>query len=107
MQAQQTTSRPTVGYATFYKHCASYPELPKFRRLAAQFTKKLYDDVEELLRRERELDEAIAEYRVREGHAAITFLDCPRGIVNDVKLIEQWSEHGRLLRLYGKCFGHN
>ena len=98
-----STARPTQNYAAFYRECASYPELPKFRRLAAQWTKKLYDDVEELVKRERALDLQITALRVSQGLPPMTFLNCPRHIIKDEDLFKEWSEYEQLLRVYGMC----
>ncbi|KAF2253306.1 hypothetical protein BU26DRAFT_515670 [Trematosphaeria pertusa] len=79
-QPQQTPQTPRVAYryANFYNECADYPELPKFRRLGAQWAKKLYDDVEELLKEQEELNDALATFRRAEGRDVLTLLECPR-----------------------------
>jgi hypothetical protein len=104
MQPQLTSSRPAHNYVQFYKDCASYPELPKFRRLAAQWTKTLYDDLDEVLKAERRLNDAIAESRTRAGAHPLTFLECPRSILKDKVVLRQWHKYKQLLRAYCRCY---
>jgi hypothetical protein len=103
MQAQQPSQRLAYSYARFYEDCAIYPELPKFRRFGAQWAKKLYDDGEELMKREDDLNRAISRMW---GASATppTFLDYPRMLVtlkkNDNTLYDQWLEYEQRLRTY-------
>ncbi|KAF2682474.1 hypothetical protein K458DRAFT_405734 [Lentithecium fluviatile CBS 122367] len=103
MQARPSTRTPAFAFAQFYRDCASYPEIPKFRRLGAQWTKKLYDDLEELLKKEQELDRTIESAWRRDGGFPATFLDCPRSLAEGKQpLLEEWSKYEKLLRTYSK-----
>lgn len=104
MQASQAP-RPSYSYTNFYKDCALYPEQPKFRRFAAYWAKKLYDDTEELVKGEKELSNAIAGFRESRGQGPLSVLDCPRSLIqgND-GLKKQWSDFEQLLRTYSKQY---
>lgn len=95
------TSHVALNYAPFYRECAMFPELPKFHRFADRWTKKLYDDVEELLETEKELNAEIAALRRSEGGAALTAMECPRRVAKSNKrLRRKWFEYEKRLRLY-------
>lgn len=97
--------RPAFSFAPFYKECAQYPELPKFRRFAEQWAKKLYDDAEELLEKENELNDAIAAFRRSQGRAVLTAIECPRSLAKGQKDLQRiWHEYEERLRSYCKRF---
>ncbi|KAL5416177.1 hypothetical protein PMIN03_002216 [Paraphaeosphaeria minitans] len=109
MQAQQPP-RPVHRCGRFYRESAQYPEQLKYRRLGPQWSKKLYDDEEELLVIERELNNSIAEFRSRDGQGPLTTLDFPRILVKrDGKLYGKWMRYENKLKAHGQdlCLVHS
>ncbi|KAF2467403.1 uncharacterized protein BDR25DRAFT_344815 [Lindgomyces ingoldianus] len=95
--------RVQYQYTPFYNKAARYPELPVVRRFGAQVTKVLYDDIEDLLQKEKDVGDALA--RVRTPNTGVTFLDCPRSVVkreNPEVYDGEWQEFEKCLRDYGR-----
>lgn len=104
MRPHQTTQGQTPSYADFYRDCAIYPELPKFRRFAAQWTKKLYDDGEALMAKEEELNHLVAKLGRRVAGTPTTHFDYPRRLAKKGStLLNVWLEYERMLGTYCKC----
>jgi hypothetical protein len=100
-----------ASYAAFYHDIALHPEVGRFRRFAAQFAKKLYDDTEEVLLKESAVNDALAQVWGRDR--GVTVLDVPRSfveancakdpeIVKNLRLKEQWNSYEQALVKYGK-----
>lgn len=93
------STRLKYSFAPFYHEAAQYPELPKFRTLGAQWTKKLFDDTEEVLQKEQAVNDALA----KKTGKAMTVLDCPRSLIrDDPDVYEKWKEYEHSLQTYCK-----
>lgn len=102
-------SWPTLYYNKYYTECAEYPCQPKFRRFGSQWIKKLDDDVEELRRRENELNKDIAKMWRSDCNDPYertpTFLDCPRRFIersDDSVLLDKWRSLEDLRRTFSQ-----
>ncbi|KAK7191879.1 hypothetical protein DPSP01_013849 [Paraphaeosphaeria sporulosa] len=99
----QETSRPIYDCGRFYRESAEYPEQLKFRKFGPQWFKKLYDDEEELLVMERELNVDIAELRNQDGQGPLTTLDFPRILSKrDGRLYGKWMRYENKLRAHAQ-----
>ncbi|KAF2442057.1 hypothetical protein P171DRAFT_445823 [Karstenula rhodostoma CBS 690.94] len=102
MQAQQTP-RPTHSYGQFYIDSADFAEQLKFRRFGPRWFKKLYDDEEEILVMERDLNNGIAELLRQDGRGPLTTLDYPRILAKrDGKLYGKWMKYENKLRAHAQ-----
>lgn len=101
MQPQPSTPRREFNFANYYKECADFPETPKFRRFAAQWNKKLHEDVADLVKEEGKLSKAIADARERDKAPPLTFLECPRRLVPE-ELKKGCSDYENKLRIYAQ-----
>jgi hypothetical protein len=98
---------PTQGYSSFYKHIALSPELGNFRRLGANWAKKLHDDTSEVLACLRALE---AKIKALPELDAKNVLDCPRRLVKELcaenpgkygPVDMAWTEYDKALVQYG------
>lgn len=116
MQPQQT-SWPPRYYNTYYTESAEFPCQPKHRRFGGQWFKKLDDDVDKILRLEKELNEGIVEMWMADRNDVDdrndpnddkpTLLDCPRRLAErkgNELLHKAWVELENLRRIY--CQAH-
>jgi hypothetical protein len=104
MRPHPTTQRSTFSSSGFYKECANYHELPKFRLFAAQWTKKLYDDGEALIAKEEELNRNVSKLGRRASGTPTTHLDYPRRLrKKGSTLQDDWNDYYTMLRTYCKC----
>jgi hypothetical protein len=96
------STRLRYSFAPFYNDAARHPELPKFRTLGQQWTKKLFDDTEEVLQKEQAVNDALVE---KSGIAIMTVLDCPRSLIRDDPVVyRKWKEYEDSLQTYCKLF---
>jgi hypothetical protein len=100
VQRRPNMESPRLKYrfAPFYNDVAVHPELPKFRTLVPQWTKKLFDDIEEVLQKEQAVNDALAK---KYGMTVMTVLDCPRSLIrDDPEVYGKWKEYEHSLQTY-------
>ena len=96
------STRLKYQFAPFYNEAAVHPELPKFRTLGPQWTKKLFDDTEEVLQKQQAVNDALAK---KSGKAVMTVLDCPRSLIrDDPDVYQKWKDYEDSLQTYCKTF---
>ncbi|KAF2259100.1 hypothetical protein CC78DRAFT_83663 [Lojkania enalia] len=89
-------------YTPFYKDITRHPEIARFRRFGDLWSKKLYDDIEEVRAERKNLEDALA--KVRSSNSGVTVLDCPRSVVRreHPHLSQKWDRYEECLLKYGQ-----
>lgn len=90
-----------AGYTAFYKKVALYPEVGRYRRFAANWSKRLYDDTEEVVQKEYAVNKAL-EAKRRPG-CGVTILDVPRSIAieENPEIQREWDDYEDALTKHG------
>ena len=96
------STRLKYKLAPFYNEVIEHPELPKFRTLVPQWTKKIYDDMEEVAQKEQAVNEALAK---KYGTTVMTVFNCPRSLIrDDPDVYRIWKEYEDSLQTYCETF---
>lgn len=94
------------GFANFYDSLALYPEVGKYRCFGANWSKRLYDDIEEVIQKQDALNKALARKwkATNEADGGATLLDVPRSFVSkeEVEIKEKWGQYEEALTKYSE-----
>ncbi|KAJ4288187.1 hypothetical protein N0V90_012204 [Kalmusia sp. IMI 367209] len=96
--------RPECGYNIFYENIALFPELARFRRFAAEWSKLLHDDTQEVqfLRNQARVELG---KKIIQPAGGVDVLDIPRSVVKDAypEIYKNfWKPYEEALRQQGK-----